>query len=168
MRCNCRRHVFTLFKTKPGCLISSWTIVRRVWIGGEAWERARRTRGAVQYQPDENAEELDDVSVGHGVQSTNQRVEERYAGRHNDGGLGWDLHDHRQCGACNQKPPARALSSVSMSTMTSSKESDDAIVWQWWRNMMQLMIVTKWSIGGLMEGFHYDAELRTTVFSQCP
>ena len=49
------------------------------------------------YQTNEYTEELSYVSVGHGVETTNQSIEQGDTGRDDDGGPGLYLQNHRDC-----------------------------------------------------------------------
>lgn len=51
-------------------------------------------------EPDEDAEQLDDVGVGHGVQAAEQRVEDGHTSAEDDGSAVVHVDDHRQGGAC--------------------------------------------------------------------
>lgn len=55
-------------------------------------------------QPDEDAEQLDDVGVGHGVQAAEQSVEHRHAGAEDHRRALLHVDDHGQGGAYAHKP----------------------------------------------------------------
>ena len=54
------------------------------------------------HQPEHNEEDLNDVSVGHRYEASQQGVAQRYHCRHDDGDLLVQVQDDLQSGACNQ------------------------------------------------------------------
>lgn len=53
------------------------------------------------YQSYKNAEELDNIRVGHRVESSNQRVENGNKSRNDHRDIDVDVNDHTQCGPCD-------------------------------------------------------------------
>lgn len=58
--------------------------------------------GDAHPQPDEDAEQLDDVRVGHGVEPAEQRVEHRHARAEDHRRAVVHVNDHRQGGSCGR------------------------------------------------------------------
>lgn len=74
----------------------------QTWVIGKMTPSMTSSCGFVKpYQSQKNAEELDNVSVGHWIQSSHQRVENGNKSRNHHRHIDVDVNDHTQSGPCD-------------------------------------------------------------------